>query len=574
MGMGSKAQKSKPSKAKASQSSDLKLFQLLHKLSVQFRKGRDVDKVFRRALQMALDHFAAPEGCVADFGNSAQQVTVSYAVPDDSDWDCALITDFLRGKDIRVPSGMMLARIRRHGRMWGALALRRPRADFAWDARRAFSTIVNTAMELAERMDNERIRDVRSRIDRKIMVQICAKDLFYQILRGIRSLTSYDHSAAVLTFDEDMQTLEIVAEQIAWQKAKSQKVGLQLPVDSAVRELLIGEAVYGFDRLNSSWHDWTKHGASPVANLLDYNRSPHADLDERIENAILCATLITRNRILGVLKVASNQPGAFQPHEAELVSSFLPYALIALQNSQRTESLEQKVLAAERKTAMADLARGVSHDVNNTLGAVLPLVQQLREEIDQGEFDVEIAGTDLMEIERSLQVCRRIFNGMLRFARGATQNVGDVDLTHAIEVTLAILREGMERRNIEVQVALPPKLPPVQGVLSDIEQLLLNVLSNARDAMPQGGVLTIKVEQRDTGCVVTVMDTGCGIPAADLPKIQEPFFTTKDSGNGLGLAICRSILSQMQGRMHIESSEGSGTRVELLLPLASSEVIA
>ena len=86
------------------------------------------------------------------------------------------------------------------------------------------------------------------------------------------------------------------------------------------------------------------------------------------------------------------------------------------------------MLIAERKHAMADLARGVSHDVNNALGAVLPLVQQLREEIDQGTLDPAVAAADLAQFERSIQVCRRIFGGMLNFARGTARNPSEVSL--------------------------------------------------------------------------------------------------------------------------------------------------
>ena len=111
-------------------------------------------------------------------------------------------------------------------------------------------------------------------------------------------------------------------------------------------------------------------------------------------------------------------PVPFCPYEVELVSQFLPQTAVALRNARRAESLEQRVLIAERKHAMADLARGVSHDVNNALGAVLPLVQQLREEIDQGTLDPAVAAVDLAQFERSIQVCRRIFGGMLNIRPG------------------------------------------------------------------------------------------------------------------------------------------------------------
>jgi two-component system NtrC family sensor kinase len=263
-------------------------------------------------------------------------------------------------------------------------------------------------------------------------------------------------------------------------------------------------------------------------------------------------------------------PGTFGRHEAELITGFLLPASVALQNLRRTQSLEQQVIAAERKHAMADLARGVSHDVNNALGAVLPLVQQLQDDLEAGELQREQAAEDLEQIERSLQVCRRIFGGMLGFARGAAHNAGDVFLKHEVDCTLAILKEGIERQNISLTVDVPHDLPPLCAVRADVEQLLLNLLSNARDAMQQGGTLRVRAARLEDQIELWVEDTGCGIPAAHLSKVQEPFFTTKATGNGLGLSICRSIVSELRGSLHIESQPQQGTRVRVLVPLSEA----
>ena len=124
-----------------------------------------------------------------------------------------------------------------------------------------------------------------------------------------------------------------------------------------------------------------------------------------------------RDGLLGVVRVSATHRGAFAPYEANLVSQFLPQVSIALQISQRTHSLEQRIIAAHRKHAMADLARGVAHDVNNALGAILPLVQQLQADTANGHLDPAVMAQDLNSIEHSVKVCRRIFGGMLSFAR-------------------------------------------------------------------------------------------------------------------------------------------------------------
>jgi two-component system, NtrC family, sensor kinase len=533
----------------------------------QFREACDAEKALRAALRLGLDFFGAQEGCVATIRPGGEEAMISYPVPADGRWDRTMLAAFLRGDKVRVPPELMLARIRRHGRMWGALAIRAAGGDYHWDMRQAFSSIGTLANELIDEIDRERVRDVRARVDRKILEQSLPKHLFYEVLHGIRSLTAYDHSAALLTYDDERDALEVVAEQITWQKAKGQNVGRKLTLTPALRERLSRPLVYGFDRDGRNWHDWTDTDATALAELLDFDGHSRPGGTSPREGAILCAPLVTRAGLLGILKVAAVNAGAFSHYEVELVSQFLPQTAVALRNARRAESLEQRVLIAERQHAMADLARGVSHDVNNALGAVLPLVQQLREEIDQGTLDPATAAVDLAQFERSIQVCRRIFGGMLNIARGTARNPSEVSLVHVADSVLAILREGLERHGVRLVVEIPADLPPLFAVQADVEQLLLNLVSNARDATGAGDRLVIRASSDGTTVELVVEDTGCGIPQEHLTKIQEPFFTTKASGHGLGLAICRSIVAQMRGQFRIDSTPGSGTRVRVSFPL-------
>jgi signal transduction histidine kinase len=534
----------------------------------QFREGRDAEKVLRAALRLGLDFFRATEGCVAVARPGSSEAKVIHPAPPESWWDRSMLAGFLRGEKVRVPADLMLARIRRRGRMWGALAVRAAGRDYHWDSRQAFSAIGELANELIDDIDRERIREVRARVDRKVLEQVRPKHLFYEVLHGIRSLAAYDHSAALLTYDIEIDALEVVAEQVAWQKAKGRNVGLRLPLTGPLRALLSRGLVSGFDRDGSTWVDWTNNDATSLAELLDFDRSGGSSRGSPREGVILCAPLVTRDGLLGVLKVAAIDSGAFGPYEVELVSQFLPQAAVALQNSRRTASLEEKVLIAERKHAMADLARGVSHDVNNALGAVLPLIQQLRVELHDGGIDPQMAADDLREIERSIQVCRRIFGAMLSFARGSARSPSEVSLRHAVESTLTIFRQGLERRGVTIHVEMPTDLPALLGIQADVEQLLLNLIGNARDATRAGDRLEIRARSDGNTVDLVVQDTGVGIRKEDLPKVQEPFFTTKPTGNGLGLAICRSIVSQMQGSLRIESEPGVGTTVKAIFPVA------
>lgn len=542
---------------------DQELISLLWNVRSQFRDLRDINRLIRAALKLALSHFGCDEGCVVTTKAGRFEADVDVSIPAANDWDRTFLGQFLRGAKVTVPGQMMLARLRRRGRMFGALVLRSGSREFGWGDRQSFSLIGEFVNEFIELIEQVRISEVRAQIDRKVLEQARPKDLFYKLLHGIRSLTEYDHSSAILICDAEQGLLEIVAEQVAWQKGKSVNVGLTLPVDGRLRELLRKNRAFGFDRTDGVWKQWTGDEALELAELLDYNPRHPTESFPAAENSILCLPLATKEGLIGALKVASIHSAALRQCEVDLLAQFLPQASVALRNLRRTESLESQVLAAERKYAMANLARGVAHDVNNALGAVLPLIQQLQQELTQGDFDAEVAAADLLQIERSVKMCRRIFGGMLHFARNASRNASEVSLYDVVEAAVGIFRQSLERRNISLSVDLPTGLPSLTAVQADLEQLVLNLVSNARDAVSPGNSISIKAAllPNGHGVKLTISDTGCGIPEEFLSRIEEPFFTTKKTGNGLGLAICRSIVSQLRGSLAIQSVLGKGTTV-------------
>jgi len=544
---------------------ELRCLRRMSALTSQFREGRDMAKVLRSTLRAGLDLLGAKEGCVAILDPGKQQVETIFTIPQNTSWDKEFLTSFIRGGEKPIPADLALGRLRRRRRMWGVLAVRSAGTQFNWNHREALSALAASVSEVLERIDQERIREVRARIDYKILEQLRPKDLFYQILHGLHSLTHYDHSATVL-IHEGGGTLEVVAETITWKKGKSKRIGQKIPLPESLLGLLCPGVVYGFDRPINAWEEWTDAGAAKLAELLD-EHGQEGQSATPLDRSMLCAPLATSERSLGLLKIAAKQCGSFAAYEAELVSQFLPHASIAVQNSKRTESLELNLIQAERKHAMADLARGVAHDINNALGAVLPLVQQMRVELQAGQVDIASLVEDLRQIEGSLRTSRRIFGGMLSFARGAVHAADGANIRQAIDNTRAILKEGLCRRGIEVVVEVDDPLPLIPSSQSDLEQLLLNLLTNARDAMPKGGRLSIAARWRASNLQLVVEDTGIGIPAEHLSKVLEPFFSTKPQGNGLGLAICRSIVWQMQGKLEINSTPDVGTRVTVLLPL-------
>jgi two-component system NtrC family sensor kinase len=553
-------------------SSDIALLAFLDELKSNLRAVREDQNALRLSLRRTCEHFKVDDGCVAVVTPDGSRAELISVIPREGKWDLACLAAFIQKQRPRIPPDIVMAPVHRRGRLWAALALR-GQGQFeipsSYIALRRVAKVISESIEL---VDWQRNIEVRSQIDRKMLEQLRPQDLFYQILHGLRSLTHYDHSSALLICNRRENTLELVAEQIAWLKGKSRRIGLRLPLNDDIWALVHKNVVYGFNRRNGGWDEWSGRESTRLAELLDYNKIAESSTSDRREFCMLCAPLATREGVLGVLKVSACHPGSFNGYEADLVQRFTPLAAVAIQNSQRALTLEAKMLEAEKKHAVANLLRGVSHDVNNALGCVLPLVQQILVDVQSNGLQGDTFSQDLQQIEQSIQTCRRIFGGMLALARDASQGNIQANVRRALDSTLAVLRDGLERQRIQLDVQLGDVVPNIQAGQGDLEQLLLNLATNARDAMPTGGVLSIMTEIVGDNMAILVNDNGCGIPADAMSRVQEPFFTTKKNGNGLGLSICRSIIWNAGGRMEITSQPGVGTQIRVLLPIVRDNV--
>jgi signal transduction histidine kinase len=549
---------------------DLAALKFVHGLTAQLKAAREPDKALRHALRDTLEFFQAAHGSIATLRPGRVLADLLFTWPKPTAWDLDVLTRYIRHTHPPVQRDLLIGSIRRRGGAWGAMALKSAGREFDREDRRLMARIAAVISDAIHQMDRDRLLGVRDRIDRKIMEQIHPKDLFYQILDGIRSLTLYDHSSALLIREEDDASLRVVAEQIAWTKAKSERIGLHLPIAPDAVALLQSGRVFGFDRHGDSWREWTDRPVSELATLLDYNTGAAATGENVREGSMLCAPLVTRDSLVGVLKIAARHPDQLKPFDAELVEHFRSQAAIAIQNLHRTESLRARVVTAERKHAMADLARSVSHDLNNALGAMLPLIQQMQADLQGGTLAPRVFAEDLEHVQKSLQVCRRIFGGMLTFSRNAARRSGFGQVRRAVETASAILKYGMSRSAIALHVDVPDDIPEVACSQSDLEQVFLNLLTNAREATPHGGRITVTARAIDTGVEISIADSGCGIAAENLARVLEPFFTTKAHGSGLGLSICRSVLWEVDGTLTIHSEPGAGTDVRVLVPQAVS----
>jgi two-component system, NtrC family, sensor kinase len=228
--------------------------------------------------------------------------------------------------------------------------------------------------------------------------------------------------------------------------------------------------------------------------------------------------------------------------------------------------LEEQLQISEKMASIGLLAAGVAHEVNTPLTGISSFTQMLLENSEPDAPSTEV----LQKIERQTFRAAKIVNGLLNLARPAQIDRGPCDLNAVINDVLSLLEHQFRTGSIQVRKELAAGSPLVQGIEHKLQQVFLNLFLNARDAMPSGGWLTIVTREDRNLAVVEIGDTGSGIPAEQLSRIYDPFFTTKEigKGTGLGLSITYGIVQEHGGTITCDSQVGQGTRFSIHLPLA------
>jgi signal transduction histidine kinase len=524
-------------------------------------------KIYKTALGQIARHMGADAGAIIlKHPVSGSLQTIPWGGSREA-WDEDRVRAFLNLERPALPAGEILALLLVTGRAGGVLALRRRGGDFEPGAGRWLTQLCRKVAHEATLREERRLDRIVDQIKDKTVRELRPKDLFYQILHGLKALTRYDHSSALLIAEDDGARLVLHAEQIAWTKKKSDRIGRRIRIAEDLRPALLRSSAarrVSFGPARSKGPRGPD--PDPLARLLRWG-GKHG---EPAEGTILLAPLHHDGDLLGVLKIATVRPEAIGAAEGAAVERVLRHVASVIHNARRALSMEGRIIAAEKKHAMADLARAISHDVKNAIGAILPLAQQAREDLESGSFDRAVLVEDLAQIEQSAQICQRIFDGMLHLARSDVRPAERAPLSKILDGTLAILGNRMKRSGVTLEARLPEDLPDVNVSRGGLEQVFLNLFGNALDSMSAGGRLRVTARPQGGRLEVKISDTGSGIPADELKRIHEPFYTTKEEGFGLGLAICRSILWDSGGEMTIDSQQGRGTTVTVLLPVAQA----
>lgn len=241
--------------------------------------------------------------------------------------------------------------------------------------------------------------------------------------------------------------------------------------------------------------------------------------------------------------------------------------------------MEAYIIQTDKMAALGLLSAGVAHEINNPLATVSAYAEDLLERINDEDIRALYSSGELAEylqvIRKQTERGKKITRSLLTFARHPAGNVTDINLNELLEDTLALLNYRIKHQGIEVVRELDSDLPGVKGDISQLQQVLLNLIGNSLDAMePAGGRLTLVTAQKQDSVVLEIIDTGTGIAGEEMEKVFNPFYTTKPvgKGTGLGLSICYGIVKEMQGNIQISSEAGSGTTVRIVLPVSSVAV--
>jgi two-component system, NtrC family, sensor kinase len=243
-------------------------------------------------------------------------------------------------------------------------------------------------------------------------------------------------------------------------------------------------------------------------------------------------------------------------------------SIVILEDISTRVQLEEQLQISEKMASIGLLAAGVAHEVNTPLTGISSFTQMLL----QGARPEDPKTKVLEKIERQTFRAAKIVNGLLNLARPAQTDAGPVEVNAVINDVLSLLEHQFRTGRIQVRKELSASAPVVQGIEYKLQQVFLNLFLNARDAMPRGGWLTIATHSEGDAARVEIGDTGSGIPADQLSRIYDPFFTTKElgKGTGLGLSISYGIIQEHGGAITCHSVIGQGTRFILTLPLAAA----
>jgi len=293
-------------------------------------------------------------------------------------------------------------------------------------------------------------------------------------------------------------------------------------------------------------------------------------------SSIIRAPLFLEQRQRGEIRVGSIHEGihgvesTFLPEEKNLIEALSREIEVLLERhafEEEKRRLESQLRHADRLSTVGELSAGVAHELNEPLSDILGFTQLIGDE----QALPDHVRADLHHIEKATLRMREVVRELLTFARKLPAGNDDVNINSLIRETADFLNGRFRTNGIELILDLQDTLSIVPGDSAQIQQVLMNILVNAVQAMPEGGTITVATKESVSRVKVSVQDTGIGMDQETLSKIFNPFFTTKETGTGLGLAIASDAVQKNDGRIRVYSRPGQGSTFTIYLPRVHAE---
>jgi signal transduction histidine kinase/CRP-like cAMP-binding protein len=416
---------------------------------------------------------------------------------------------------------------------------------------------LNLLRELAARIRNANDNIVRRLEDQRVLIENRVDNLhrLIEASRIINSTLDLDKllglilDAAAKSIDADRGTLYLVdpIKQELWSKVLqgSNMVEIRLP---------IGKGIAGYVAQTGQ-----------TINIPDAYKDSrfNPDIDKRTgyrTRTVLCMPMKNKDgKIIGVFQLFNKKDGAFGGEDEQFIDAFSAHASVALENAR----MAQEMVQSERLSAVGRMASVIIHDIKNPMGTLRVYAQVMKKKSGNEEAS-KLADEMIHQVDRFVNMTQEI----LDFTRGVSaSNFAEVEFSEVMDSVLTFIENDLTKNNVKLV-----KDSQFRGkVMLDQDKMVrvfYNIASNARDAMPNGGSLTVST-LKDNGFVrVDFTDTGTGMPEEVKKKIFEPFMTYgKKHGTGLGMAIVKKVIDDHKGRIEIDTEMGKGTTIRISLPV-------
>jgi len=328
-------------------------------------------------------------------------------------------------------------------------------------------------------------------------------------------------------------------------------------------------------------------GETKVVNHTQKSTASHVNLlvEEGLQSTAY-VPLTTKGISMGVICVSSRTLYNFSTEFVEFLTAIGNHIGIALNNAnlykiikeayQDLKEAQEQVVWTGKLASLGKLAATIAHEINNPLAGVLNYVRLILKMLARNHFShekLEDVSQYLKLVESEITRCSEIVKDLLAFARRTKITIESNSIKGIINKTLNLISHDLGMKEIQLKNNIAPNLPKVKCDFKQIQQVFLNLMHNASEAMPNGGTLTVSANRAagpKSFLEVVISDTGCGIAKEDMENIFEPFFTTKEEekGVGLGLSVAYGIIAKHNGTITVESELGKGSTFRVQLPCA------